>query len=204
MDQLIEKVIEMIRNAGLVEVEVSIPHVHLRESDVEVLFGKGAVLHEKSPISQPGQYLCEEYVNLIGPEGRMDSAAVIGPVRENTQIEVTLTDARRLGVKAPIRESGKLEDAAAITMEGPYGSVEVPSGVIVAHSHVHVPEEIAQKLDLKDKERVDVQVLSERPVTFHDVIIRVSSRSRFRMHVDLDEANAAGINGFTLGKIIKK
>ena len=202
MEQLIEQVMDTMTKAGLVQVEVSARHVHLTDQDVEVLFGKGAVLHEKRPLSQKGQYLSEERVTLIGPKGKKERVAVLGPVRSATQVELSVSDCVSLGVKAPLRESGDVEGSGPITIEGPAGSISITQGTIVAHKHIHVPTDVARMLDLKDKEHVSVKILSERPVTFEDVIIRVSDAFTFRMHIDFDEANAASVSGFTLGKII--
>ena len=202
MEQLIEQVMDTMTKAGLVQVEVSARHVHLTDQDVEVLFGKGAVLHEKRPLSQKGQYLSEERVTLIGPKGKKERVAVLGPVRSATQVELSVSDCVSLGVKAPLRESGDVEGSGPITIEGPAGSISITQGTIVAHNHIHVPTDVARMLDLKDKEHVSVKILSERPVTFEDVIIRVSDAFTFRMHIDFDEANAASVSGFTLGKII--
>ena len=202
MEQLIEQVMDTMTKAGLVQVEVSARHVHLTDQDVEVLFGKGAVLHEKRPLSQKGQYLSEERVTLIGPKGKKERVAVLGPVRSATQVELSVSDCVSLGVKAPLRESGDVEGSGPITIEGPAGSISITQGTIVAHNHIHVPTDVARMLDLKDKEHVSVKILSERPVTFEDVIIRVSDAFPFRMHIDFDEANAASVSGFTLGKII--
>ena len=202
MEQLIEQVMDTMTKAGLVQVEVSARHVHLTDQDVEVLFGKGAVLHEKRPLSQKGQYLSEERVTLIGPKGKKERVAVLGPVRSATQVELSVSDCVSLGVKAPLRESGDVEGSGPITIEGPAGSISITQGTIVAHNHIHVPTDVARMLDLKDKEHVSVKILSERPVTFEDVIIRVNDAFTFRMHIDFDEANAASVSGFTLGKII--
>lgn len=202
MEQLIEQVMDTMTKAGLVQVEVSARHVHLTDQDVEVLFWKGAVLHEKRPLSQKGQYLSEERVTLIGPKGKKERVAVLGPVRSATQVELSVSDCVSLGVKAPLRESGDVEGSGPITIEGPAGSISITQGTIVAHNHIHVPTDVARMLDLKDKEHVSVKILSERPVTFEDVIIRVSDAFTFRMHIDFDEANAASVSGFTLGKII--
>ena len=202
MEQLIEQVMDTMTKAGLVQVEVSARHVHLTDQDVEVLFGKGAVLHEKRPLSQKGQYLSEERVTLIGPKGKKERVAVLGPVRSATQVELSVSDCVSLGVKAPLRESGDVEGSGPITIEGPAGSISITQGTIVAHNHIHVPTDVARILNLKDKEHVSVKILSERPVTFEDVIIRVSDAFTFRMHIDFDEANAASVSGFTLGKII--
>ncbi len=204
MRQLIEKVADLIVESGLVEVEVSARHVHLTQEDVERLFGKGAKLHEKRPLSQPGQFLSEERVTLVGPKGKKEHVAVLGPVRSATQVELSISDCVALGVKAPVRESGDLRDAGPIAIETEGGRIEAGQAVIVAKSHVHVPPKIAQELKLQDKEHVSVRVLTERPVTFDNVVIRVSDAFRYKMHIDFDEANAAQVSGFTLGRIIKQ
>ena len=193
MKQFIESVVDSIVQSGLVEVEVSARHVHLTQEDVELLFGKGAVLHPKRPLSQPGQFLSEERVTLIGPKGKKERVAVLGPVRKATQVELSISDCVALGIKAPVRES-----------EGPKGTLDASSAVIVARANVHVPPQVAAKLDLQDKERVSVQIMTERPVTFDNVVIRVSDQFRYKMHIDFDEANAAQVSGFTLGKILKQ
>ena len=202
MEELIKKVLDTVTRAGLVEVEVSARHVHLTDEDVEKLFGKGQTLHEKRPLSQKGQFLCEERVTLIGPKGKKERVAVLGPVRKATQVELSASDCVALGVKAPLRESGDVKGSAPLTLEGPAGSISITEGTIVAHNHIHVPETVADMLQLKDKEHVSVKILSERPVTFDDVIIRVSPAFNFKMHIDVDEANAASVKGFTLGKIL--
>ena len=204
MRQLIEKVADLIVESGLVEVEVSARHVHLTQEDVERLFGKGAKLHEKRPLSQPGQFLSEERVTLVGPKGKKEHVAVLGPVRSATQVELSISDCVALGVKAPVRESGDLRDAGPIVIETEGGRIEAGQAVIVAKSHVHVPPKIARELKLQDKEHVSVRVLTERPVTFDNVVIRVSDAFRYKMHIYFDEANAAQVSGFTLGRIIKQ
>ena len=203
MKQFVEKVSDLIIETGLVEVEVSARHVHLTQEDVEILFGEGAELHPKRPLSQPGQYLCEERVTLIGPKGRKERVAVLGPVRKATQVELSLTDCAALGVKAPVRESGDLSGAGPIAIETDKARLEKQGAVIVAKAHVHITPEIAARLDLENGEHVSVRVMTERPVTFDNVVIRVSDKFRFKMHIDFDEANAAGVSGFTLGKILK-
>ena len=155
MEQIVSAVMDAVHRAGLVEVEVSARHVHLSQADVEVLFGPGARLEPKRPLSQPGQFLSEQRVTLVGPKGRKERVAVLGPARKATQVELSKSDCMELGVKAPVRESG------------------------------------------------DVAVMSERPVIFQDVIIRVSTEFSCKMHIDVDEANAALVSGFTLGKIIR-
>jgi len=204
MNQLVNKVIETIAKVGLVEVEVSARHVHLTDADVEILFGKGSVLHEKRPLSQKGQYLCEERVNLIGPKGRKERVAVLGPVRKASQVELSVSDCIALGIQAPIRESGKLDGAASVIIEGLRGTLQLEHGAIVAHNHIHVTPEMAVNLGVNDGERVNVQLVTERPLIFRDVVIRINEQFRFRMHIDQDEANAATVRGFTLGRIIRK
>ncbi len=204
MKQIIDTVVESILRGGLVEVEVSARHVHLTQEDVELLFGKGTSLHPKRPLSQPGQYLCEERVNLVGSKGRKERVAVLGPVRKATQVELSVSDCMALGVKAPVRESGNLEGAGPIVIEGPEGTLHAEQAAIVAQCHIHATPETAEKLGLSDKEKVSVRVMSERPITFENVVVRVSDQFRFRMHIDVDEANAGLVSGFTLGKIEKR
>ncbi len=203
MEQIVEAVLMAIPRAGLVEVEISARHVHLSAEHVEILFGKGAVLTHKRDLSQPEQFLAQERVNLIGPKGRKEKVAVLGPVRKDTQVELSKSDCVDLGVKAPVRESGNIEGSGSIVLEGPGGTLEIKEGVIIDHRHIHVPEDIARDLGLKNKEKVSVQIFSDRPVILKDVIVRVSDMFRFRMHIDFDEANAAALNGFTLGRILK-
>ena len=203
MEQIIQAVLSAIPRAGLVEVEVSARHVHLTREHLEVLFGKGAELTPKRPLSQPGQFLSEERVTLVGPKGRKERTAILGPIRPATQVELSKSDCVELGVKAPVRESGDVAGSGSITIEGPCGSLTIDEGVIIAHNHVYLTPEVAQIMGVTDKQRVAVEVFSDRPVTFRDVIIRVSEKFSCRMHIDFDEANAALVSGFTLGKIIK-
>lgn len=203
MEQIIKAVLDAIPRAGLVEVEVSARHVHLTREHLEVLFGKGASLTPKRPLSQPGQFLSEERVTIIGPKGRKERTAILGPIRPATQVELSKSDCVELGVKAPVRESGDVKGSGSITIEGPCGSITIDEGVIIAHNHVHLTPEVAEIMGVHDKQHVSVEVFSERPIMFRDVIIRVSEKFSCRMHIDFDEANAALVSGFTLGKIIK-
>ena len=191
MEQIVSAVMDAVHRAGLVEVEVSARHVHLSQADVEVLFGPGARLEPKRPLSQPGQFLSEQRVTLVGPKGRKERVAVLGPARKATQVELSKSDCMELGVKAPVRESGDVAGSGAITIEGPCGTLELKEGVIIAHNHIHVTAPDSKLLDLKDKQRVSVAVMSERP------------EFSCKMHIDVDEANAALVSGFTLGKIIR-
>lgn len=203
MDKIVESVLETLLKSGFIVVEVSARHVHLSAGDLERLFGKGTVLTPKRELSQPGQYLSEQRITVIGPKGRKERVAILGPVRSATQVELSLTDCAELGIKAPLRESGKVEGSGAVTLEGPAGSLQIPQGVIVAHNHLHLTPEDADMIGVTDGQHVSVEVVTERPVVFKDVIVRVSENFRSRMHIDFDEANAAMVNGFTLGRIIK-
>lgn len=203
MPDIVSLVLKAINSAALVQVEVSARHVHLAAEDVEALFGKGEGLTPAKQLSQPGEYLSEERVCLIGPKGRLDNVAVLGPVRSRTQIELSRSDAIAIGVPAPLRESGDLDGSAQVTIEGPKGSITALHGAIVAQRHVHVPPDVAEIHGFHDKERVSVQLYTDRPVILQDVILRVGDNYRYKMHIDFDEANAAGVSGFTLGRILR-
>lgn len=202
MDTIVDNVLEAIERAGLVQVEVSAKHVHLSQKDLERLFGRGASLTPKRELSQPGQFLAEERVTITGPKGEKKNVAILGPVREDTQVELSKTDCAELGVKAPLRESGDIKDSGAICLKGPEGSIDIDRGCIVAKNHIHMTPDLAAKLDLKDKQYVSVELLSERSIIFQNVLIRVSQNFRDRMHIDFDEANAGGVRGFAMGQII--
>ena len=203
MDQVVSAVMEAIHKAGFVEIEVSARHVHLSQADVERLFGPGAPLEPKRPLSQPGQFHSEQPETQIGPKGRKERTADLGPARKATQVELSQSDCVDLGIQAPVRESGDVEGSAPITIEGPCGTIHLEEGAIIAHNHIHVTAPDSVMLDLHDKQRVSVEVMSDRPVVFRDVIIRVSTEFSCKMHIDFDEANAAMVKGFTLGKIIR-
>ena len=203
MEEIVSAVLDAVHKARLVEVEVSARHVHLTQRDVETLFGPGAKLEPKRPLSQPGQFLSGQRVTLVGPKGRKERTAVLGPVRGAAQVELSKSDCVELGVKAPLRESGDVAGSGAVTIEGPCGSIHLEEGAIIARNHIHLTTADAELLNLHDKQRVSVAVMTERPVVFRDVVIRVSPNFNCRMHIDFDEANAALVSGFTLGKIIR-
>jgi len=204
MEEIVAAVLGAIPRAGLVEVEVSARHVHLTQADVETLFGPGMTLTPKRPLSQPGQFLSEERVSLVGPKGRKDHIAVLGPIRAKTQVELSRSDCMELGVQAPVRLSGDVEGSGAIAIEGPKGSIQLKQGVMIAHNHIHLTPETAEVMNLEDHQRVSVEILTDRPLVFRDVIVRVSRKSRNRMHIDFDEANAAQVSGFTLGRVLRQ
>ena len=172
-------------------VETSARHVHLTPADMTALFGEGAQLTKKKDLSQPGQFLSNERVSIVGPKNRMDNVGVLGPERSATQVEISLTDARTLGVVAPVRESGDVAGSGAIRIEGPKGAIEITEGVIAAKRHIHLTPEDAEANGLKDKQIVKVAIEDgDRKLVFDDVVCRVSPKFATAMHIDTDEANA--------------
>ena len=190
--------------ANKVLVETSARHVHLSAEHIEVLFGKGATLTHKKDLSQPGQFACEERVKLVGPKKEIANVIILGPARPATQVEVSFTDARTLGVNAPVRESGDVAGSAGCKLVGPAGEVEISEGVIVAKRHIHITPEDAAQFGVEDKQIVSVKVESaDRTTIFGDVVCRVSPKFAAAMHIDTDEANAACAFGEVYGEIIK-
>lgn len=188
-----------------VPVGISNRHVHLSEADVEALFGEGYQLTKLKDLSQPGQYACEETVMLVGPKGVIEKVRVLGPPRKQSQVEITLTDSFKLGVKAPLRDSGDLAGSAPITLVGPKGALTLKEGAIVAARHIHMHTSEAEKLNLKDGDKVSVRAKGPRGIIFGDVLVRVSDNYSLEMHVDTDEANAVGLrNGDILNAYIHK
>ena len=185
-------------------VEVSARHIHLNREDMDLLFGAGSELHPMKELSQPGQYASEEKVTLVGPKGK-SSVRVLGPLRNETQVELSLTDARSLGVKAMIRESGDLEGTTGdLTLVGPAGEKAITSGVIAAKRHVHMTPADAERFGVENGEIVNVKIDTDgRSVVFGDTVIRVSDKYSLSMHIDTDEANAAAFSGTAEGTIIK-
>ncbi len=184
-------------------VEISARHVHVSEADLEVLFGKGYQLTPKKDLSQPGQYACEERVTIVGPKKELAGVSILGPCRKDTQVELSLTDARSIGVKAEIRESGDIEGTAGCKLVGPKGEVEISCGVIAAKRHIHMTPEDAENYGIVDKQIVSVKIPTEgRALVFDDVVARVSPSYKLAMHLDTDEANAAAIPGSIEGEII--
>ena len=183
-------------------VETSARHVHLTAETVETLFGKGHQLTKKKDLSQPGQFACEEKVTVIGPKGSL-KASILGPTRPADQVEISLTDARSIGVVAPIRESGDVAGTGPCRIEGPCGSVEIAEGVIAAKRHIHMTPADAEVFGVSDKEIVKVKLDTARPLIFDDVVVRVSDKFALAMHIDTDESNAAGCAGTVYGEIVK-
>ena len=190
--------------ANTVLVETSARHVHLTEEHIEILFGKGHALTHKKDLSQPGQFACEERVTVVGPKKSIANVIVLGPARPASQVEVSLTDARTLGVEAPVRESGDVAGSGACKLVGPAGEVELTEGVIAAKRHIHLTPADAEGFGVADKQIVSVKVESaDRSLIFGDVVVRVSPKFAAAMHIDTDESNAACAFGTVYGEIIK-
>ena len=184
-------------------VEVSARHIHVTKEQVETLFGEGYKLTPKKDLSQPGQFACEEKLTIVGPRGEL-KASILGPERKEAQVEITLTEARQLGVEALIRESGDIDGTAGIKLVGPNGEVELNKGVIAAKRHIHMTPEDASKYGVENGQIVDVKVETEdRSLVFGDTVVRVREDFALAMHIDTDEANAAGVKGSALGEIVK-
>ncbi|MBQ6624939.1 MAG: phosphate propanoyltransferase [Clostridia bacterium] len=184
-------------------IETSARHLHISQKDLEILFGEGYELTPKNNLSQPGQFSCEERVQVIGAKSSFPAVSILGPVRKETQVELSATDARTIGVKAPIRESGDIAGSGSCKLVGPKGEVELTEGVIVAKRHIHATPEDAEKYGLKDNQVVNVKLDTDgRKLVFGDVVVRVNPAYALAMHIDTDEANAALSTAGLMGEII--
>lgn len=184
-------------------VETSARHVHVSRRVLDILFGEGYQLTKKKDLSQPGQFACEERVAVIGPKSSFPAVSILGPERKETQVELSASDARSIGVKAPIRESGDLEGSAPCKLVGPKGEVELKDGVIVAKRHIHMTPENAEQFGIKDKQVVSVKLDTDgRSLVFGDVVVRVSPSYALAMHIDTDESNAALCTPGLMGEVI--
>jgi len=184
-------------------VETSARHVHVSKEDLIKLFGEGAILHSKKALSQPGQFACEEKVEVVGPKGSL-KCSILGPERKETQVELSLSDARAIGVTALIRESGDLEGTYGCKLVGPNGEIEISKGVIAAKRHIHATNKDAEELGVKNGDIVNVKIDSnDRSLIFGDVVVRVSDNYALAMHIDTDESNAACASNEVYGEIIK-
>ncbi len=183
-------------------VETSARHVHLTAEAVEALFGAGHTLTKKKDLSQPGQFACEEKVKVVGPRGEI-TASVLGPVRPASQVELSLSDARAIGVAAAVRESGDIAGTMGCKLVGPAGEVELSEGVIAAQRHIHMTPADAKEAGVADKEIVSVKLDTPRPLVYGGVVVRVSEKFALAMHIDTDEANAASASGEVYGEIVK-
>ncbi|MGO1371122.1 MAG: phosphate propanoyltransferase [Senegalia sp. (in: firmicutes)] len=186
----------------IIPVEASAKHTHLCKEDVEELFGKGYKLTPKRELSQPGQFLSEERINIMGPKGIIKNVAVLGPERSETQVEISKTDAISLGINAPLRDSGDTDKSGDIFISAGKNIKEVKEAAIIARRHIHMRPEDAKRFELKDKDIVSVRILSNRPVIFEDVLVRVNENYSLNMHLDFDEANACNLSKDTKGEIL--
>ena len=185
-------------------IETSARHIHICEADFKILFGEDATLTFVQELSQPGQYLCKERVTIVGPRGRFEHVAILGPFRPETQIELSMTDTRKLGVRGDIRQSGDIADTPGCELVGPLGKIQLEKGVIVAKRHIHMTPVDAHRARVKDNDEVFVITKSyERGLIFADVVVRVSPKFKTAMHVDTDEANAFAGDDAPTGVILK-
>ena len=198
--QEMQDIIDAVMGRLFVELEASGRHVHVTKEQARQLFGHG--LTPKRPLSQPGQYLANERVTVLGPKGEFHNVAVLGPERKEAQVEISLTDGRALGVEPPVRPSGSVEGSPGAVLVGPEGRVTLQQGVIAAQRHIHVHTADAQRLGVQDKQLVKLQTLTDRPVVFAGVLVRVSPDSATYAHLDYDEANACGMKPGDLGRIL--
>ncbi len=185
-------------------VETSARHVHVTQEHLEILFGKGYELTKKKDLSQPGQFACEERVTVVGPKKELAGVSILGPVRPETQVELSATDARSIGIAAPIRESADIAGSGACKLVGPCGEIEISEGVIVAKRHIHLTPADAEELGVEDKQVVWVKVCTpERCAVLGDVVCRVSPSYARAMHIDTDESNAIGAGRELYGEIVE-
>lgn len=196
----VDEIVRSVMGRIFVELEASGRHVHVTKEQARMLFGHD--LTEKRPLSQPGQYLANERVTVVGPKGQFENVAVLGPCRKEAQVEISLTDGRQLGVEPPVRPSGTVAGSPGATLVGPRGEVRLREGVIAAQRHVHMTPEDAENMGVKDKQVVKLQTFTQRPVIFEDVLVRVSKDFATFAHLDYDEANACGFQPGDLGRIL--
>lgn len=190
--------------ADTVLIETSARHIHVSAEALETLFGKGYELTKKKDLSQPGQFACEERLTVVGPKKEMSGISILGPVRPETQVEISLTDARTLGVEGIVRESGDTAGTPGCKLIGPAGELTIDHGVIVARRHIHMTPADAAKFGVENKQIVSVKVSGTgRAAVFGDVVVRVSDKFALAMHIDTDECNAAAIKPGMQGEIIK-
>lgn len=206
--QIINEVLKELqqKNEGgrMIPIGVSARHCHLRVSDMHILFGKGYELSKKAALSQPGQYAANETVTIVGPKGSIERVRILGPLRKATQVEISYTDAIKLGLDPPIRESGNIHGSSPITIVGPNGSIYLEEGLIIAQAHIHMSPTDAGNFGVQDGEYVKVEVQNElRPLIFAKVRVRVSPNYVLEMHINTDEANAGNIITGQYGRLLK-
>lgn len=178
-------------------------HIHVSQKDLDLLFGEGYELTKMKDLSQPGQYACDEKVDVVGPKGTIKGVRILGPVRPETQLEVSISDAFALGIKPIIRNSGDIADTPGIKLVGPKGETELDKGVIVAARHIHMHTSDAEKFEVKDNDIVSIKVDGPRGLSFDNVLVRVHDNFALEMHVDVEEGNASGIRNGDLVELVK-
>jgi len=178
-------------------------HIHLSQKDLDVLFGEGYQLTKMKDLSQPGQYACEEKVDIVGSKGTIKGVRILGPDRPSTQFELSVSDAFSLGVKPIVRNSGDIKGTPGAKLIGPKGEVEIEEGIIVAARHIHMHTKDGEEFGVADKDIVDIKVGGERGLVFNNVLVRVSESFALEMHVDIEEGNAAGVKNGDLVELIK-
>jgi propanediol utilization protein len=196
----LEQLVEAVVGRLFVPLEASGRHVHVTKEQAVILFGHD--LTPERPLSQPGQYLAKERLTVVGPKGKFDNVAVLGPARKEAQVEISLTDAKTLGVKPPVRPSGDVSGSPGVRLVGPFGEVVLVQGVIAAKRHIHMTPEDARRFHVCDKQIVSLKTFTDRPLVFEDVQIRVSPDFATYAHLDYDEANACGFQKGDLGRIL--
>lgn len=212
-EQLVQKIVEEVlqqvlknqpspHDDGKIPIGVSARHVHLAQAEVEQLFGENYQLTPKFELSQPGQFAAEETVVIAGPKGSIERVRILGPARTLTQVEVSWTDAMKLGVEPPLRVSGDIKGSSPVTLIGPKGSAVLTEGLIIAQAHIHMSPSDGLRFQVVDGQSVQIKVQGIRPITLSNVLIRVSERYRLEMHIDTDEANAGLIQQGALAEII--
>lgn len=206
VEQVTKLVLESLQQYGEVKTEVpvgvSARHIHLEKDHIKILFGEEYQLTLLKPLSQPGQYAAEETVELTGPKGKIPKVRVLGPERPQTQVEITATDARKLGVNAPVRTSGDLKGTPGITITGPKGEITIAEGVIIADRHIHMTPDDANRFGVADGQKVKLLAEGEKGGVFNNVKIRVSDKYALDCHIDTDDASAFQISQGQLLKIL--
>lgn len=196
----VSKLTDAVCSQLFIELEASGRHVHLTKEQAQTLFGHG--LTPERLLSQPGQFLARERATVRGPKGEFRDVAVLGPERKEAQVEISMTDARALGIPAPVRLSGKVADTPGAVLSGPLGKVKLNQGVIVAKRHIHLTPESAANFGVEDGQTVKLKTFTRRPLIFEDVVVRVSDQFAPYAHLDYDEANACGFQKGDLGRIL--
>lgn len=206
LEIITKNVIEKLKESEKYQVPIGVSnrHVHLCEKDLNILFGDGYKLTKKSQLKQPGQFAANEVVTIRGKKGQFEKVRILGPVRTKTQVEISITDSFKLGVKSMVKQSGHLNNTPGIKIIGPKGEVDIPQGTIVALRHIHLTPAMARNLKLKDNDAIEVQTLGERKGIMGNVLVRVSEKSSTEMHIDVDEANAFELKNNDIAIIKKK